>query len=241
MNMRTSHLLTVFFGITTIILALYIYHLQKKERILTYYIHPVRTIIAKAGVASSLHVFHDNDEKEITEDITSAQIVIGNRGNVPIRAEDILSQIKVVMVPSSPILEAQVTRLSREVTEFKIADSQLTNGIVPVSWRILEEGDNAVIQIIYLGDEDVDIEVDGVVIGERDIEPFSLQGNLRSSRIGSIVVFVVSLLGTIAILTVTRGHWEKFILWFAGLYLLLALGSIVFWFLSPPPPFGFLD
>lgn len=255
---RSGTPLTVVFGVTTVILAVYIYHLQRRERELTYYVHPVRTIIAKAGVASSLHVFHG--DKEITDDITGAQIAIENRGNEPIRTGDILSQVEVILQPSVSILEARILDVSREVVEFRLDDSHLADGVIPVFWKILEGGDGAVIQVIYQGGEDVSIEVAGVIVGQRGIEPLPLftttpKTLLKQFVIASVVglfCFAVGLsirkwlgknvsrkLGIKSIGYIHLKSLHRLYAYLGVVFLIFAILWLVLWLLIPGPPFGF--
>ena len=79
-----------------------------------------------------------------------------------------------------------------------------------VDWRILEKDDGAVIQLIYVGDQEVPLEVSGSIVGQRQISQFVYRRNADILGIPdrlltpqeSNVVYAVSLLMLGAIVVV---------------------------------------
>jgi hypothetical protein len=63
-------------------------------------------------------------------------------------------------------LEAKIRKVSRGVVGAAVDASRLTEGVVPVTWKILEHNDGAVIQLIFAGSTETDIAVDGTVEGQ---------------------------------------------------------------------------
>ncbi len=123
--------------------------------------------------ATGLEVTHNRIELGDV-DITAAQVAIWNSGDESIRKENILKEVVIYTKPSVRILEASISNYSREldIIKFNITEAPelLEIGEVPVSWSILETGDGATAQLIYLGSTDVQIFVEGSIEGCGDIK-----------------------------------------------------------------------
>lgn len=155
-------------GVLGLILTVSFYFGTRKTRELTYYLHPARTAIVKTGQISALKILYRN--QEIKTDVTAVQIAIWNRGKEAIKAEHVLTPIEIATKPGVPILETRILRASREhVSRFTVDVSRQSEGIVPVSWRILELDDGAVVQLTYAGSADTEIVITGVIEGQRKI------------------------------------------------------------------------
>jgi hypothetical protein len=154
-------------SIVGIPLAIYLYFSQQEKAELVYYVNPGKTLILEYGRMSDLDVFYKN--QKITSDLTAAQILIWNAGNKSIHKENILSEIKILTDPPVNILEAQVIKTSRAVINFNYDSTMLVKGIVPISWKILEQNDGASLQMIYQGSRDVIIKVEGIVEGQPEV------------------------------------------------------------------------
>jgi hypothetical protein len=127
-------------------------------------VNPVKTIVVKGGEASTLRVLHG--DQDIKGDVTAAQVAIWNDGTESIRPENVLSPVCILLRPSVTILEAKIRKVSRGVVGAAVDASRLTEGVVPVTWKILEHNDGAVIQLIFAGSTETDIAVDGTVEGQ---------------------------------------------------------------------------
>jgi len=198
-----------------IVLPTYFYFSSRVERELMYAVNPVRATVVTAGQASELAVLHKGEPLG-SVDVTAAQVAIWNAGKQSIREENILEDIVIFSDPPVPILEVAIRQCSREVTGFTIVEmpESLASGRVPVSWHILEENDGASVQLIYVGTQEVDFRVEGVIEGLRGIKDVELgveiktpleqmreqQGNRGTygivalvSGLLTVVVFVVSM------------------------------------------------
>ena len=171
-------LLGVIFSILSVIIAISIYFSTRKVPLLTYYVHPIKTTVLRSGHASALRVLHRN--QQIKSDVTAAQVAIWNRGKKPILAGEILNQVSIVTRPKVPIIEATIRNKSRSAVEFSLDTSLLGDGIVPVSWKVLEHNDGAVVQLIYAGSLTTDIRVEGILIGQREIHKLEFSGQIKS-------------------------------------------------------------
>jgi hypothetical protein len=214
----------------------------------------MRTTVVTAGQASELAVLYKGEPLG-NVDVTTAQVAIWNAGKQSIRGENILEDVVIFTDPPVPILEASIRQRSREVTGFTLADipESLASGSVPVSWRILEEGDGASIQLIYVGAQAVDFRVEGVIEGLRGIKHVELgvkittpQEQIREQQSirwiwGIMALFSVAFIIFI-IVTGFRMHrpWHDFII----IVPLLGMFGVSVWqyfFVSTRfwPPFGF--
>jgi hypothetical protein len=171
-----------FLGSTASILALiaFFYMLvwggAKKE--LTYYCDPVKSAIVRAGHASALEIIWNNEK--LNSDVTASSVAIWNRGKRPIEGSDILEEVTVYTQPKMPILEAQVRKVSRDVTKFAIDKGHMREGYISVSWKILEQNDGGVIQLIYEGNEEVKILAHAIIKEQRSIKQIEYTGRVKT-------------------------------------------------------------
>ncbi|MFQ5796692.1 MAG: hypothetical protein ACE5JP_16815 [Candidatus Bipolaricaulia bacterium] len=159
------------------ILSIYFTLQTQKAPKLTYAVHPIKTVIFRSGELSDLHLFHRG--REINSDVTVAQVAIWNQGKESIRPENVLSEVKIITQPQVPILEATIHKQSRSVIEFSSSNSQLADGVIPLSWKILEQNDEAVVQVIYAGSPETAIVVEGIVEGQQRV--FAVESSARGS------------------------------------------------------------
>ena len=164
-------------GIIGLVTSIYFYHASQRYRELAYYLSPIKTSLVSSQV-SDLRVFYR--DKEVTE-VTSAQVAIWNRGNEPIHPEHVIDAITIVTKPARPILKATIVRVTRPLIGFACDQTQLDKGKISVSWKILEQGDGAVVQLIYAGSPTTDIVLKGAVEGQRSITALKYGGKIQSA------------------------------------------------------------
>ena len=145
---------------------------------LIYYVHPVRTPIVTAGQTSDLHVTYK--ATEISGSVSAFQIAIWNSGKQPVRAEEILSPIDIVLDGCCKSLEASIRKRSRDETQFRLDTSNVDKGILGIVWRILEGDDGGIIQIVYNGDTKVGISVNGTIVGQQHIQELKYSGKVST-------------------------------------------------------------
>jgi len=180
-----SHPIVVIFTIigliltfTSFALSIYFYYAAKEYPQLTYYPHPVKATLVRAGEASRLITSFDN--KPVETNITVAQIAIWNQGKRPIKKDQVLEPVAIFTENNTPILEATIRKSSREVTQLTLNTDDLQNGRVTVLWNILEQNDGGVIQLIYAGNADVSISADGILEGQSNLERLEFAGRIKS-------------------------------------------------------------
>jgi hypothetical protein len=164
-------------GIAALLTGIYFYYASKAYRSLTFYVPPVKSVIVSGGQLSDLQVFF---RKKPVQNVTIAQMAIWNRGNEAIRKEHALDQIKIVLRPATPILKASVIKVTRPVVEFTCDESQMETGSVPLSWNILEQDDGALVQVVYAGSSNVQLDLEGDIEGQKKIVKLEYGGKILS-------------------------------------------------------------
>lgn len=234
-------------------LTIYFYVRSDKKRDLAYYVNPAQAVVVKTGESSNLHVFFGNHEPshELTSDVTAAQIAVWNEGNESIRPDNVLKQVVIRTNPSVPILEASIRKKSRDVVNVTLDQSHLNDGVVGVQWNILEQNDEAIIQIVYAGPPTNKIQASGVVEGQgniRQLRDLEENKNVRvqptSPKQLGIIFFVVALILAIVGIFVgirkARSPSTPPPFYFAVFAIVFAvIGICSFLFLAPGPPIDF--
>lgn len=204
-------------GLAGIFGTLYFGLKPNKRRKLVYSINPVRTKVVTSGKASNLKVLY-HDETFDNVDITAVQLAIWNAGDEGIESGDVLGDnpVTITTKPEARVLEAIIRNQPRkDVVKFEIPESKdsWTLGKVPINWKILEQNDAVSLQLIYKGEPDVNIKVEGNIRGRIPIKPVPASSrslkehkkSLRENIIGvsiSLIVFVLTLI----LLFVTKTH-----------------------------------
>jgi hypothetical protein len=170
--------ISYFVGLLGIGLAVYFYFAGQARPDLTYYIHPARTVVVKAGEASDLTITHRGTV--LSGNVSAANIAIWNAGREAIKSEDVLSPITISTGPKHPILEAKVRKVSRSLIGASLDVKEFPAGRSTLTWRILEQNDGMSLQVIYSGDADVPIVVAGSVIGQSSPSQQQYSGKLRT-------------------------------------------------------------
>ena len=161
-----------------VVLAVYFYINGLQKRQLTYYVHPVKSIVAAANQASRLSIRLDN--KPITGSVTAAQIAIWNAGKLPIRPEHVLSPLVLSTGSGCPIIEARIRKKCREVVNIDLDTKKLNKGQLGLTWNILEQNDGGIIEIIFAGPVDTEIQATAVIEGQKAISTIEFSGVIRS-------------------------------------------------------------
>jgi len=150
-------------------------------------VHPAKAAIVKSGVASRLSVRYNNKELRTVfdipvaqTDVTAAQIAFWNNGKLPIKKNNILKPFVIQVQGGLPILEVSIQKKSRDIIGISIDENNLKNGIVSLSWDILEHNDGGIIQIIYAGGINVEITANGIIEGQSDIRQLKFYKKMQS-------------------------------------------------------------
>lgn len=192
------------------------------------------------------------DGKPFTQDVTAAVVAVWNEGNESIRPEHMLEPLVIRTVPPAPIIEATITKASRDVVRPTIDKSKLAQGEIGLGWSILEEGDGVDLQLTYAGGLDTKIKASATIEEQREIHETPInwaaqdyprtRRTYKASLPGLAIVwgFFVGALAIIHAFEKWRGR--RFDRTFASYMLfLLAVMTVVILFAGHPvvPPFGF--
>jgi hypothetical protein len=159
----------------------FFWSISRKRRELVYSINAVRTRVVASGQTKDLKVLY-KDEPLGDVNITAVQISLGNTGNESISTTNILEEVKIKTEPPARILEAYVRNKTRDVIGITLLDSaeSRSKGTIPLSWRILEKNDGFSVQLLYLGKQTVDVLIDGIIEGKREIKRQSISSGFES-------------------------------------------------------------
>lgn len=174
-----------------------------------------RSVVVAAKDVGGLRVLHG--DREIQGPVIAVQLAIWNAGTGAARADAVLEQIQLVTNPPTPILAASIQKVTRPVTELSLETGALASGVVPLRFKILEQGDGAVVQLVYSGSPDVEVSARGILVGQREIKAILPDKPGEASiwaRMGRVLVtglFGLFLIGSVveAVATFrrTKGRW----------------------------------
>jgi hypothetical protein len=129
-----------------VIVSAFFYWVSEKSRDLTFVLSPSRPEIVRAGVVSDIKAYYKGTE--ITGNLSIITIAVWNQGREPIRyAEDVLRPITVRPGADMKILEVKIVKSTREEIGFQVVPTTPDGGF-NISWRILERGDGALLQLL---------------------------------------------------------------------------------------------
>lgn len=165
-------------SIIGILLSVYFFQASREKSKLTYFVHPAKAAVVRTQQTSRLAVQYDG--QGLKSDITAAQVAFWNAGSKPIRANDVLSPLVIQTGNKERILEASLRKTSRDVVGITLDPSRVAAGEVEIRWTILEQNDGGVLQIIFAGDETVDIQAHAILEGQPAIVELEYSGELRT-------------------------------------------------------------
>ncbi|MFL6207529.1 MAG: hypothetical protein ACJ74W_01690 [Pyrinomonadaceae bacterium] len=218
-------------------IAIYFYAEGRKNHQLAYYVNPAKTVVVQAGQASKLVVNFDN--QVIGTDITAAQVAFWNQGKLSIRRDDVLKPIVIYTENNAPILEATLRKSSRDVVQISLSTDDLQKGRVPISWNILEHNDGGIIQLIYAGNPNVHINMDGVIEGQKNIFQVLPSSHTTDWSIDAPMIGILAIQWIIFLIIWVRRHFRGI---FTLVFLIIIPLLVLFYlgvFTSNAPPFGF--
>jgi hypothetical protein len=238
-------------------LSIYFFVASHENPEMTYFVHPAKAAVVRTGQASGLTIQFDGHN--LTGDITATQIAFWNAGRKAIHGENVLQPLVIRTSNKTKILEARIQKASREVVGLALDNSRLSSGELGVTWKILEQNDGGVIQIIYLGDEKVEIEANAILEGQPDITRLEYARSLSTpseeynrrqgwkGRLGAYMMVAMSILLIVLVSWKVLLRRQKGSDWSKKDWLLVTQALLIFgmciWVLyydiPPCPPFGF--
>jgi hypothetical protein len=244
-------------SIIGIALSVYFFLASREKSELTYFVHPAKAAVVRTGQTSRVSVQFDG--QNLTGDITAAQIAFWNAGRGPIRGNAILSPLVIRTGNNERILAARLRKTSRDVAGVVLDSSRLAIGEVEIRWNILEQNDGGVLQIVYVGNEAVNIQARAVLEGQPQIVRLDYARALSTpgeeyarrqgwmSRLPSYIMVGMGCVATAMMLWLQLRRRRRGQTMRASDWVMLLQGPVMIglatWLLfldrSPGPPFGF--
>ena len=224
-------------------LAFFFWYDGIKRPELTYYISSTRTaIIQKGSVTNDLSVNYHG--LPVSGDLSSAEIQIWNKGKAAIHAGDILKPIVLKTKNGEPLYSA-ISTVSRDVIGYSTSQTgtNMMSGNLPMDFKILEQNDGIKVQIIYGGNVNLTLVLDGVIEGQtRGIKENKVTETASPNMVwtmkGSLIV--LSCLFVFRILTTNqRPSRSLYTLIMVTCAILIIMLTQIFIKNLYPPPFGF--
>jgi hypothetical protein len=146
----------------TIVFGYYFLYVGDKEREPTFYVDPTRTVIIdKTNAADApLQLLKPNLDT-IDSDVVSVYFYFFNQGKETIKRENVYSPIK-IKVKDSEILYYKVLKTARPISGIQVT-KDTANNLLIVNFDALEKDDGFVGQIIFEGDRQADLIIEGGV------------------------------------------------------------------------------
>lgn len=238
-------------------LAIYFYLVTQEKPDLIYFVHPAKASVVRTDQSSQLSVQFDG--RSLKSDVTAIQIAFWNAGKKPIKYSDILSPLIIKTKNKEKILKVNLRKKSRDIVHIDIDSSKSANGEVKITWNILEQNDGGVLQIIYAGNETVEIKAHAILVGQSKINELqygkkllspSEEYNRQQEFAGKSFYYIMIGMGLIMVIQMSifiirrrnKGiQIEKFE-WFTLVMGVFILSSSILLFIRErplAPPFGF--
>jgi hypothetical protein len=147
---------------------------------LSYCIAPIRTPIVQISKPSDVSISYKG--VPVTGNVTAALVAIWNDGREPIRREEFLTPITLRLPDNVRILELSALKVSRSIVGFSMVHSNAPASSATLDWKILEHNDGVLLQIVYSGNTDTRISLDGTIVGQNAIHFQSVLPNKSAPR-----------------------------------------------------------
>ena len=160
-----------FGGICSIIAIPLAFYLTMGGPNLTYYYSVDDKVkIIGHNEVSQLHIFHDEIDGEIRDELYLIKIRVWNAGKEPIRIQDIRNKLTINSMPAINILEAKVNDTNGSEVNFQIDTLEKSKGKIGLLFDVLEKDEGGTIQLLYIGGKEIEFVINGKVIGQDEIK-----------------------------------------------------------------------
>src|SRR6267154_1458605 len=221
----------------TIVFGYYFLYLGNRERKPTFYVDPTRTVILdKANAANApLQLLKSNGDA-IHADVTSVYFYFFNQGSETIKRENVYEPLKIVLRDKAEILDFKLLKVSRPVSGIKLIRDTLSNSL-SINFKALEKDDGMVGQIIFEGNKNASITLEGGIDGVKYFESHLSSIDPLYLTV-AIVIFLISSYIFLVLNKRNPKNSPKLIFFFSAipiLYLLLMLYKTE-WFVKHTVP-----
>ncbi|GHN02027.1 hypothetical protein WSM22_35160 [Cytophagales bacterium WSM2-2] len=144
----------------------YFFYESKKDREPTFVVDPIRpTLVDKELFKNKPLRIVDSTGREVSENVCVLTFYFFNQGNESIKKENILQPLKLRMSKGCKILDYKLLKVSRGVSQIRLGNYNPADESIDFDFKILEHEDGFTGQIIYTGDVNATLSVDGVIEG----------------------------------------------------------------------------
>ena len=187
----------------SVVLAVYFYQQTQVFPELSYLVSPSRTTVFKKGETSRVTILIDS--QKVQNDVSSMKVGIWNRGNKPIKMEDVLKRVTIKIDTNHPIYDAKIVKQVRDVSNMRLDLTSQKLGLIGLSWDILEKDDGGVVQIVYGGNDDFNPDLEGIIIGQPKINKFEIKMKPQPSQNEQMRFTFANILGALFMIFVLGG------------------------------------
>lgn len=223
--------------VITLVFGYYFLYAGIRDRRPTFYTDPTRTTILDKENASyaPLQLLKSNGDT-ITSDVTSIYFYFFNQGEETIKHENIYSPLKIVLSDNAEILDFKVLKIARSVSGIAVTRDTIGNSL-NIDLKALEKDDGFVGQIIFEGNKNASISLEGGIDGVKYFETH-LSSIDPLYFMAAIVIFLIAAYIFLILNRRNPKSSPKLLFFFSAipiLYLLLMLYKTE-WFVSQDVP-----
>jgi hypothetical protein len=124
---------------------------------------PIRSVFLDHDAPAALDV-RLNGASVSKKDVFAVQLAIWNRGNQSIRPENVLEPVLFIPDEGTEVVDATILRKTRDVCGILTSVDSKSRG-AQITWRILEPGDGAIVQLVLVGDQRCRVTGNGTIEG----------------------------------------------------------------------------
>jgi len=221
----------------TIVFGYYFLYIGNRERKPTFYLDPTRTtILDKINAANAPLMLLKSNGDTIHADVTSVYFYFFNQGSETIKRENVYEPLKIVLRDKAEILDFKLLKVARPVSGIKLVRDTMNNSL-SINFKALEKDDGLVGQIIFEGNKNASITLEGGIEGAKYFEThLSSIDPLYVTM--AIVIFLISAYIFLVLNKRNPKNSPKLIFFFSAipiLYLLLMLYKTE-WFVKNTVP-----
>ncbi len=242
-NQPTSHqwrdiiISSIISIVITIVFGYYFLYVGIRERKPTFYVDPTRTtILDKENAANAPLLLLKSNGDTITSDVTSIYFYFFNQGEETIKRENIYAPLKIVLSDNAEILDFKILKVARPVSGIEVTRDTLGNSL-DINLKALEKDDGLVGQIIFEGNKNSSIHLEGGIEGVKQFETHLLSID-PLYFFGAIVIFLIASYVFLLLSRRNPKNSPKLLFFFSAipiLYLLLMLYKTE-WFITRDLP-----
>src|SRR6478609_163851 len=154
----------------TIVFGYYFLYIGIRERKPTFYLDPTRTtILDKINAANAPLMLLKSNGDTIHADVSSVYFYFFNQGAETIKRENVYEPLKIILRDKAEILDFKLLKVARPVSGIKLSPDTVNNSL-SINFKALEKDDGLVGQIIFEGNKNASITLEGGIEGAKYFE-----------------------------------------------------------------------